>query len=50
MRRWDGEQYVTQRALPMRIPVADWAHINRYFDEPADLHIPLPGRPGASSR
>jgi hypothetical protein len=29
IRRWDEAQdaFVTQRALPMRIPVADWAHI-----------------------
>ena len=43
IRRWDGERYVTQRALPMRIPVADWPHINRYFDEPADLTHPAAG-------
>jgi hypothetical protein len=43
IRRWDGEQYVTQRALPMRIPVADWTHINRYFDEPADFAHPAAG-------
>jgi hypothetical protein len=43
MRRWDGERYVTQRALPMRIPVADWAHINRYFNEPADFSRPAAG-------
>jgi hypothetical protein len=43
IRRWDGERYVTQRALPMRIPVADWPHINGYFEEPADFEHPAPG-------
>ena len=42
-RKWDGERYVTRRALPMRIPVADWPHINRYFEEPADLAHPSAG-------
>jgi len=44
-RRFDPErnEYVTQRALPMRIPVADWPHINAYFDHPADLQHPAPG-------
>ena len=45
IRRWDEEQdeFVTRRALPIRVPVADWKHINRYFDEPADFRRPAAG-------
>ena len=45
IRKWDEarDEFVTQRALPMRIPVADWAHINGYFSSPADLSRPAAG-------
>ena len=45
IRRWDEERdvFVTQRALPMRIPIADWEHINAYFEEPANFGAPAAG-------
>jgi hypothetical protein len=45
IRRYDAErdEFVTRRALPHRIPVCDWAHVNRYFEQPADFANPAPG-------
>ena len=45
IRRWDEElgDYETRRALPMRIPIADWPHINAYFETPANFEHPSPG-------
>jgi hypothetical protein len=45
IRRYDADrdEFVTQRALPHRIPLCDWAHINAYFDHPADFQHPAPG-------
>lgn len=33
----------TQRALPMRIPVAEWPNIKDYFEHPANFEKPAPG-------
>ena len=45
VRRWDedADEFVTRRALPMRIPIADWKHISAYFDAPANFERPAPG-------
>ena len=36
-------EVITARALPARLPVAEWPRIKDYFDTPADFANPAPG-------
>jgi len=41
--------FTTTRALPMRIPVADWSSITHYFEKPANFEKPATGELWTSS-
>ncbi len=41
--RFVDDGFELGRALPTRLPVCDWPHINAYFETPANFNEPRPG-------